>query len=176
MKRKILLTTACVATAVSVAACSGGSSTSATTAAPAETTAAPETTTQAAETLYTAGTYSASEQGFGGPVTVTITVSDSEITDVAIEGEGETPTVGGAAFDTLKQAILDAQSEEIDAVAGATITSEAVKKAAASAISQALPLSRASPPPRQRLMPNWHLPQELIQVQAKAIMDRLRSA
>ncbi len=137
MKRKILLTTACVATAVSVAACSGGSSTSATTAAPAETTAAPETTTQAAETLYTAGTYSASEQGFGGPVTVTITVSDSEITDVAIEGEGETPTVGGAAFDTLKQAILDAQSEEIDAVAGATITSEAVKKAAASAISQA---------------------------------------
>ena len=65
MKRKILLTTACVATAVSVAACSGGSSTSATTAAPAETTAAPETTTQAAETLYTAGTYSASEQGGG---------------------------------------------------------------------------------------------------------------
>ncbi|MCI8516012.1 MAG: FAD-dependent oxidoreductase [Hungatella sp.] len=108
------------------------------TSAPETTTAAPETTTAAqAESLYTAGTYSASEQGFGGPVTVTLTVSDSEITDVAIEGEGETPTIGGAALDTLKQAILDAQSGEIDAVAGATITSEAVKKAAAGAIAQA---------------------------------------
>ena len=145
MKRKLLLSTVCVATAVSMAACSGNSSTSATTAAPETTTQAPETTqatqpetTQAtAEALYTAGTYSASEQGFGGPVTVTITVTDTEITDVTIEGEGETPTVGGAAFDTLKQAILDTQSAEIDAVAGATITSDAVKKAAASALAQA---------------------------------------
>ena len=145
MKRKLLLSTVCVATAVSMAACSGNSSTSATTAAPETTTQAPETTqatqpetTQAtAEALYTAGTYSASEQGFGGPVTVTVTVTDTEITDVTIEGEGETPTVGGAAFDTLKQVILDTQSAEIDAVAGATITSDAVKKAAASALAQA---------------------------------------
>ncbi len=139
MRRKVLLTTVSVVTAVSMTACSGGSSASTTTAAP-ESSKAPETTeaqTQAAESLYTAGSYSASEQGFGGPVTVTVTVNDSEITDVAIEGADETPTVGGAAFDTLKQAILDAQSGEIDAVAGATITSDAVKKAAASAISQA---------------------------------------
>ena len=68
---------------------------------------------------------------------MTVTVSDSEITEVEIEGADETPAVGGAALDTLKQAILDAQSEEVDAVAGATITSEAVKKAAAGAIGQA---------------------------------------
>ena len=113
---------------------------------PAETTAAPEEPTTAAESTapaaaeggaYTAGTYSASEQGFGGPVTVTITTSDSEITDVAIEGADETPGVGGAAFEPLQQAILDAQSAEIDAVSGATITSDAVKKAAANAIAQA---------------------------------------
>lgn len=138
MKRNFLVSTACVLTAVSMVACSGGSSATETTTAAPETTTTAETTTAAAEeSLYTAGTYSASEQGFGGPVTVTVTVSDSEITDVAIEGEGETPAVGGAALDTLKQAILDAQSAEVDAVAGATITSDAVKKAAAAAIGQA---------------------------------------
>lgn len=125
------------AMAASVTACQ---SKPAETSAPA-TTAAPatqaETTKAAAEAVYTAGTYSASEQGFGGPVKVTITVSESEITDVAIEGGSETPTIGGAALDTLKQSILDAQSGEIDAVAGASITSGAVQKAVASAISQA---------------------------------------
>ncbi len=129
--------------ALSMAAVMAGSMTAcqsqpADTSAPETTTTAAETTTAAqAETLYTAGSYSATEQGFGGPVTVTLTVSDSEITDVAIEGEGETPAIGGAALDTLKQAILDVQSAEIDAVAGATITSGAVQKAAASAVAQA---------------------------------------
>lgn len=129
MKKKVLLSTVCTAAAVAVTACSGNTSAPATTAAP--------EATEAAKALYTAGTYSASEQGFGGAVSVTVTVSESEITDVAIEGDGETPAVGGAAMDTLRQAILDAQSAEIDAVSGATITSDAVKKAAASAIEQA---------------------------------------
>lgn len=135
MKKKILLSTVCAMTAVSVTACSNSSSTSATTAA-ADASKAPEST-QAAETLYTAGSYSASEQGFGGPVTVTLTVDDSKITDVKIEGGDETPNVGGAAFETLQKSVLDAQSGEIDAVSGATITSDAVKKAVADAISQA---------------------------------------
>lgn len=135
MKKKILLSTVCAMTAVSVTACSNSSSTSATTAA-ADASKAPEST-QAAESLYTAGSYSASEQGFGGPVTVTLTVDDSKITDVKIEGGDETPNVGGAAFETLQKSVLDAQSGEIDAVSGATITSDAVKKAVADAISQA---------------------------------------
>ena len=132
--RRLAALTMAAAMAASMTACQ---SQPAETSAPETTTPAETTTEAAAQALYTAGTYSASEQGFGGPVTVSITVSDSEITDVTIEGEGETPTVGGAAFDTLKQAILDAQSDEIDAVAGATITSDAVKKAAAGAIAQA---------------------------------------
>lgn len=136
MKKKIFLWAMCAMTAVSVTACSGSASTSATTAA-AETTKAPETTTQAAEALYTAGSYSASQQGFGGPVTVTLTVDDSKITDVKIEGKDETPNVGGAALETLQKSVLDAQSGEIDAVSGATITSDAVKKAVDNAISQA---------------------------------------
>ncbi|MCI8741511.1 MAG: FAD-dependent oxidoreductase [Lachnospiraceae bacterium] len=136
MKRKVLLSTACVMTAVSMTACSGSSSTSATTAA-ADGSKAPDTTPAAAEALYTAGSYSASEQGFGGPVTVTLTVDESKITDVKIEGKDETPNVGGAAFEPLQKSVLDAQSGEIDAVSGATITSDAVKKAVANAIGQA---------------------------------------
>ena len=145
---------------------------------PAETTAAPEEPTTAAESTapaaaeggaYTAGTYSASEQGFGGPVTVTITTSDSEITDVAIEGADETPGVGGAAFEPLQQAILDAQSAEIDAVSGATITSDAVKKAAANAIAQAKGELPQTP------VQSWHLPQVPIPVRQMATTGRWRS-
>ncbi len=132
--RRLAALTMAAALTASMTACQ---SQPAETAAPETTTAAPETTEAKPESLYTAGTYSATEQGFGGPVTVTLTVSDNEITDVTIEGEAETPTIGGAALDTLKQAVLDAQSGEIDAVAGATITSEAVKKAVANAIAQA---------------------------------------
>ncbi len=136
-KRRLVAPVMAAALAASMTGCQSQPAATDTTAAAPDTTAAPESTSAEAQTLYTAGTYSASEQGFGGPVTVTITVSDSEITDVVIEGDGETPTIGGAALDTLKQAILDGQSGEIDGVAGATITSGAVQKAAASAIAQA---------------------------------------
>ena len=61
----------------------------------------------------------AAMQGFGGDVKVSVTVDESAITDVAITGDSETPEVGGAALETLKQQILDAQSAEIDGVAGA---------------------------------------------------------
>ena len=47
---------------------------------------------------YTAGTYSASTKGFGGDVTVTLTVDSDKITDVVVEGNDETPAVGGAAL------------------------------------------------------------------------------
>ena len=86
---------------------------------------------------YTAGTYSATEQGFGGDVTVTITTDAASITNVEIVGDGETPTVGGAALETLVEQIKTAQSAEIDGVSGATVTSTAVKNAAAKAIAQA---------------------------------------
>ena len=82
-------------------------------------------------------TYSASEQGLGGAVTVTLTMDGEEITAVDIDASTETPEIGGAAAETLAQAILDAQSAEIDGVAGATLTSDAVKKATQKALDQA---------------------------------------
>ncbi|MBO7709069.1 MAG: FAD-dependent oxidoreductase, partial [Lachnospiraceae bacterium] len=82
-------------------------------------------------------TFSASEQGMGGAVTVTLTMDGDQITAVDIDASTETPAIGGAAAETLAQAILDAQSAEFDGVSGATITSEAVKKAAAKALEEA---------------------------------------
>ena len=94
---------------------------------------------------YTPGTYEAAAQGFGGDVKVSVTVDESAITDVAITGDSETPEVGGAALETLKQQILDAQSTEIDGVAGATLTSGAVKEAAAKALEQAVGAGAEAP-------------------------------
>ena len=89
-----------------------------------------------AEGIYTPGTYSAQAQGMG-TVTVTMTFSESAITDAVIDVSSETPSIGGAAMEELKAALLSAQSADIDGVSGATITSTAVSKAAAKCIQQA---------------------------------------
>ncbi len=76
-------------------------------------------------------------QGFGGEVSVTLTLTDGKITDVVLEGKDETPAVGGAALETLKQQVLDAGSADIDGVSGATVTSTAVKTAVKAALAEA---------------------------------------
>ncbi len=87
---------------------------------------------------YTPGTYTATEDGFEGPVEVTVEIGDQGgIKDLTITGANETPDVGGAAIPLLKKAILEKQSADVDAVTGATFTSEAVKLAAAEALAQA---------------------------------------
>ncbi len=91
-----------------------------------------------AEAGVKAGTYEAEAQGFGGAVTVKLTVDeDGKITEAAIEGASETPAIGGAAIPKLADQLVEAGSAEIDGIAGATMTSNAVKEAAADALSQA---------------------------------------
>ena len=90
-----------------------------------------------AQAMADEATFSASEQGMGGQVTVTLTMDGDQITAVDIEGKDETPTIGGAAIETLIPAILEAQGADIEAVAGATITSDAVIKAVKKALDQA---------------------------------------
>ena len=90
-----------------------------------------------AEGIYTPGTYTASEKGAVGTCVVTMTFSESAITDVVLDVSSETAAIGGAAGDALRQAILDAQNADIDGVSGATLTSNAVKKAAQKCIQQA---------------------------------------
>ena len=89
-----------------------------------------------AEGIYTPGTYSAQAQGMG-TVTVTMTFSETAITDVVLDLPNETPGYGQAAAEELKARLMSAQSAEIDAVSGSTITSTAVAKAADKCIKQA---------------------------------------
>ncbi|MDD3252082.1 MAG: FMN-binding protein [Lachnospiraceae bacterium] len=122
MKKRMILTL-CGATALSLAAC-GGKTADTTTAAPAaETTAA-----AAGETL------TGSAEGFGGEVTVTLTSADGKITDCKISGDKETADIGIKAFAELEKQVVAAGGPEIDGVSGATVTSNAVKKAVASAM------------------------------------------
>lgn len=83
------------------------------------------------------GTFSAQSAGFGGPVTVTLTLEGDKITDAVVEGENETVGIGAAALAPLAEQLLAAQSAEIDGIAGATVTSSAAKEAAAAALAQA---------------------------------------
>ena len=79
-----------------------------------------------ADSVFTPGTYEAEGKGFGGAVKVTITVSESEITEVAIVGDSETPALGGVAIQTLPDEILKAQTPKVDILSGATVTSTAI--------------------------------------------------
>ena len=83
------------------------------------------------------GAYTATEKGFGGDVTLTVTVSRGKIKDVEIVGDGETPSVGQAAIPRLAEAIKESQSADIDAVSGASFTSKAVISAAGQALARA---------------------------------------
>ena len=86
---------------------------------------------------YTPGEYTASAPGFGGDVSVTVTVDEDSITNVEIVGDGETPNIGGEAIKAFPQMILDAQGENVDGVSGATYTSKAVRTALADALTAA---------------------------------------
>ena len=87
------------------------------------------------EKKYTPGTYTASAKGINGDVTVSMTFDDTSITDVVIDVSGETADLGGKAGPVLEKAILEAQSADVDAYTGATVTSDAIRKAAAECIS-----------------------------------------
>ncbi len=90
----------------------------------------------AAEGIYTPGTYVGTDKGIN-TVKVTMTFSANAITDVVVDCSGETPGYGLEAAEQLQKMLLDAQSAEIDAIAGATITCNAVMKAADKCIKQA---------------------------------------
>ena len=86
----------------------------------------------------TDGTYTSSAKGCLSDVSVTVTVSGGKVSDVAIDASGETPELGGAAAETLAGELTSAGSTSgVDAVAGATLTSQAVFTAMDDCLSQA---------------------------------------
>ena len=91
----------------------------------------------AAGATYIPGTYEATAAGINGDVKVTMTFSENAITDIVLDVSGETPSIGGAAAEDLKNALMEAQGSNIEVVSGATITSDGVIKAAQKCIDQA---------------------------------------
>ena len=85
----------------------------------------------------TDGIYTSSAQGRLSDVTVTVTVT-GRVTGVEIDASGETPELGGTAAETLADQLTKAGSTSgVDAVAGATMTSDAVFTAMDDCLSQA---------------------------------------
>ena len=76
--------------------------------------------------LFIPGTYTETATGFGGDVTVTTTVSENTIEDVQIVGDHETENIGSFAVQMMGGRIMEAQSPNVDALTGATVTSNAI--------------------------------------------------
>ena len=87
---------------------------------------------------YTDGTYTASAHGCLSDVAVTVTITGGKVTDVDIDASGETPELGGNAATALAEQLTEAGTASgVDAVAGATMTSDAVFTAMDDCLSQA---------------------------------------
>ena len=119
------------------------SATEAATEAAGETTAAAETSeetqadgTEAGGDLKD-GSYDITVDGRNGKMTVTTVIKDGAIAEVKIGDNTETPEVATTALEQLPQAIVDAGTPFVDAVTGATITSDAIMEAVKGAITAA---------------------------------------
>ena len=83
------------------------------------------------------GDFTGTAKGFGGDVSVTLTLTDGAITGCTAEGKDETEGVGSQAIAKMPGEIAENGSIAVDGVSGATITSTAIKEAAAAALTAA---------------------------------------
>ena len=83
------------------------------------------------------GDFTGTAKGFGGDVSVTLTLTDGAITGCTAEGKDETQGVGSEAIAKMPGASAESGSIAVDGVSGATITSTAIKEAAAAALTAA---------------------------------------
>ncbi len=87
--------------------------------------------------LFIPGTYTASAKGFGGDVEVEVAVQENSIDSVKVTGDHETENIGTFAVSMLPDKILAAQTVNVDAISGATVTSKAILRALQDALKQA---------------------------------------
>lgn len=83
------------------------------------------------------GEFTGTAQGLGGDVTVTLTLTDGKITACTATGDKETAGIGSVVIDTFPAIVAESGSIAVDAVSGATITSNAFVEAAAAALTAA---------------------------------------
>lgn len=85
------------------------------------------------------GVYEGSANGMGGELKVAVTVEGGKIADVTVNSHKETAGISDPAIEQIPAAIVAAQSTEVDGVSGATVTSDAIKAAVASALAGEAP-------------------------------------
>lgn len=83
------------------------------------------------------GSYTETAKGKKGDFEVTVIIQNGNITSVTIGNNQETPDRGGVAIAQLPDKIIEAQSFEVDAVSGATVTSDGIKDAVARCLEKA---------------------------------------
>ena len=86
---------------------------------------------------YTAGTYTGTGAGRNGDITVEVVFTDDAIESVTITDHAETGGISDPAINTIPEAIVESQSLGVDAVTGATLTSNGIIDAVADAVEQA---------------------------------------
>ena len=83
---------------------------------------------QEAPLTFQAGTYEVTAQGHNGDIRLSVTFSDSCITDIKVLEQHETPHIGDIVFDELIPQIIKANGTGVDAMTGATVSSRALMK------------------------------------------------
>ena len=85
------------------------------------------------------GPLTGTADGFMGPITVEVTMDGDTITGVTVVSNSETPSIAGNALEQIPEAIVAANSADVDIVAGATFTSNGIINAVKNAISGSSP-------------------------------------
>ncbi|MCA1753469.1 MAG: RnfABCDGE type electron transport complex subunit D [Spirochaeta sp.] len=80
------------------------------------------------------GEYTGSAQGYQSTITVRVVVEGGKAVEIEVTDQGETPGIGDRAYEPLGQAVLDAQTTDVDVVSGATVTSQAMLAAIREAV------------------------------------------
>jgi len=88
-------------------------------------------------TLFTPGTYEGEGQGFNGPIKVSVTVTENEITKVEVVEHSETENIATSAIEQIPAAIVEHQTVAVDGVTGATGASNGIKEAVKEALLKA---------------------------------------
>ena len=83
-----------------------------------------------------ANEYIGEADGFGGPIKVKVTMDGDKIAKIDVLSHGDTPGICDKAFATIPQAIIDAQSTQVDVAAGATFSSKGIMAAVEDALSK----------------------------------------
>jgi uncharacterized protein with FMN-binding domain len=94
--------------------------------------------TQKGSELYLPGTYRGVGEGMHGDITVETTFTPFRIVSIVVVDHQEIPGLADAAVARIPAAVISAQKSDVDAVSGATSTSEGIISAVQSTMSQAL--------------------------------------